>query len=270
MKKISEYLLLCLFIALMSCTEENPLINQDQFVISAFIYEGQPVDDIEVTSTLSLGASDSIAPPIEDASVSLLRNGISYALDPDPSRPGYYYSPGTGLQIYSGDHFKIEVTYNNVTAYGETDVPLKPMNVSLSDSILTVPQQTFPFQGGDPSDNSILLSWINDDAELFYVVLENTESDPEPIIGDSRFGKFRRFISSPAKVSEFLISPRSVTYLGNYQGIVYRVNQEYADLYESRQQDSRQLQEPISNIQNALGVFSAFASDTVYFRVERE
>jgi hypothetical protein len=44
---------------------------------------------------------------------------------------------------------------------------------------------------------------------------------------------------------------------------VYRVNKEYADLYRSRQQDTRSLNEPLTNVQNGLGVFSAFASDSV-------
>ena len=38
------------------------------------------------------------------------------------------------------------------------------------------------------------------------------------------------------------------------------MNQEYADLYEGRVQDSRDLNEPPSNILGGLGVFSAFAS----------
>ena len=46
---------------------------------------------------------------------------------------------------------------------------------------------------------------------------------------------------------------------------LYRVNQEYADLYEGRVQDSRDLNEPPSNIVGGLGVFSAFASSEEIF-----
>ncbi|MDA3862202.1 MAG: hypothetical protein PF445_13365 [Melioribacteraceae bacterium] len=52
--------------------------------------------------------------------------------------------------------------------------------------------------------------------------------------------------------------------------VLYRVNKEYVDLYESRDQDSRNLNEPLTNIENGLGVFSAFASDSVYFNAVKE
>ena len=51
---------------------------------------------------------------------------------------------------------------------------------------------------------------------------------------------------------------------------VYRINQEYADLYGSRQQDSRDLNEPLTNNRNGLGVFSAFNSQAVYFYARAE
>ena len=38
---------------------------------------------------------------------------------------------------------------------------------------------------------------------------------------------------------------------------VYRVNRECLDLYESRQLDTRDLNEPLINIEGVLGVFSA-------------
>jgi len=47
----------------------------------------------------------------------------------------------------------------------------------------------------------------------------------------------------------------------------HRVNDEYADLYEGLEQDSRDLNEPPSNIHGALGVFSAFSADSAFFRV---
>jgi hypothetical protein len=58
--------------------------------------------------------------------------------------------------------------------------------------------------------------------------------------------------------------------LGLHMAKVYRVNEEYAQLYENRIQDSRDLNEPPSNIRGGLGVLSAFNSDSVLFVVVRE
>ena len=84
-----------------------------------------------------------------------------------------------------------------------------------------------------------------------------------------RFGGFR-FVTEPTTANYHDINLRSLEVTGIHQAVVYRVNQEYADLYENREQDSRDLNEPPTNIQGGLGVFCAFRSDTVLFEVVRE
>lgn len=59
------------------------------------------------------------------------------------------------------------------------------------------------------------------------------------------------------------------SYHGRYLVKVYRVNQEYRDLYETQEQDSRNLIEPLSNIENGLEIFSTFHSnvDSLFLNV---
>ena len=79
-----------------------------------------------------------------------------------------------------------------------------------------------------------------------------------------------RFISAPGSSNEYQVNRFMITHYGDHLVRVYHVNQEYADLYISRQQDSRDLNEPLSNIDNGLGVFSAFNSSSVTFRAYAE
>ena len=58
-----------------------------------------------------------------------------------------------------------------------------------------------------------------------------------------------------------------LTHFGNHRLKLYRINDEYTDLYEGFNQDSRDLNEPPSNIHGALGVFSAFSADSTFFEV---
>jgi len=119
--------------------------------------------------------------------------------------------------------------------------------------------------------------WNNPDNELYFVVVENAEADQESIFPDveGRFGRaggrgaFMR-ISRPTRESSYQINFSELTYWGQYVVKVYRVNQEYADLYENLEQDSRDLNEPPTNIKNGLGIFSAFHSQNVYFEVKKE
>ena len=57
---------------------------------------------------------------------------------------------------------------------------------------------------------------------------------------------------------------------GKYNVTLYKINEDYYSLFESDVQDGTELNEPPSNIINAFGVFSAFASDTTSFEIVRE
>jgi hypothetical protein len=258
-----------------SCTEETLVeTSSNIFVIEAFLYESEPVKSINIKSTLPIGSTDSIAPGIDNAEVKIIKSGTMFSLIKTPDSSGYYHYEGNDLQINSSDYFKIEVTCDGRLAYGETIVPQKPQNVSLSAGSLLIPEFTFEDirNGLDINDYLILLSWDNPDSSYYYVVVENLEQELTPILGDTftNLTRIRRQITSPSKTSEYVLSPFTLSYLGNHRAIVYKVNQEYADLYETREQDSRNLQEPLTNIENGLGVFTAFASDTVTFTITRE
>ena len=64
-------LLFCIGITLMlvSCSNESPteVVNQNNLVVEAFIYSGEPVSDIRLTITMGLNSSDTTAPPVNGA-----------------------------------------------------------------------------------------------------------------------------------------------------------------------------------------------------------
>ncbi len=104
------------------------------------------------------------------------------------------------------------------------------------------------------------------------MAVEGLADDAEAIFPEQlqqRLGRFR-FISQPTTDTLYSINLLSLRDLGPHEVKVYRVNEEYNDLYENRAQDSRDLNEPPSNISNGLGVFSAFNSQSVLFVVVRE
>jgi hypothetical protein len=118
------------------------------------------------------------------------------------------------------------------------------------------------------------VTWSNPNADPYYVVVESTaEGEPETILPDNGFGgRFRgfRLINQPTRANYQDINTGQLEVLGPHRAIVYHVNDEYAALYENRQQDSRDLNEPPTNIEGGLGVFSAFSSVSVSFEVVRE
>ena len=256
------------------CTEDSPLEPaNNQIVVRGYIYAGEPVYDIQITTTLSLGSEDEQAPPVNDANVSLVKNGQRYILVPSAGDSGYYHYEGDDLLVESGDTFEIQVEYASQVVTGKTAVPAPPEGLISTSDVLIIPTSGFGmgYSGIDDSTRFIVIQWQEEVSSLFYVVVENIEENPIEITTMGGGGDFkRRFVFPPTNNNEFRIERFSVSYYGDHIAQVYKVNQEYADLYQSRNQDSRDLNEPLTNIKNGLGVFSAFSSQSIKYTVLSE
>ncbi len=263
-----------LFIFILSCSEEAPVaVDDDLVVVRGYVYAGEPVTDIQVTETLMLGVEDTIAPPINDADVVILKNDQRYVLIPSAGDNGYYHYDGDDLIIETGDQIGIEVKHKEQMAIGWTSVPDAPVKVSISKTTLMLPdRETMQElrQQGVSRDSlrksmELMVEWEQAPEALYYVVIENIDANPTAIEINFRGPGPRRFISAPIPSDKYRVNAMMMTHYGDHVARVYRVNQEYADLYESRNQDSRDLNEPLTNISGGLGVFSGFNSTTVEF-----
>jgi hypothetical protein len=252
------------------CSNETTLEpTTEQIVIRGYLYANEPVTDIQITGTLPLGSQDTIPPPINNASIYLLKNGKRYDLTLSPGDSGYYHYSGDDLKISTGDIFEIFVEYNGKIASAQTVVPPPPDSLSISPDTLYYSSSTNTFNF---DTTRIEAKWAQVASASFYVTIENVESAPEEISSGNGFfrGAPSRFMSSPINTNSYRINRMNITYYGKHRIKVYRINQEYADLYRSRQQDSRDLNEPLTNIKNGLGIFSAFNSTIGYFYVLKE
>jgi hypothetical protein len=276
------FLLDCSLLALLAltagCTKESPVSpTAEQVVVQAYLFADEPISDIRLTRTLPLGSQETEAPPVNDAEVSLFRNGVRYGLVPSAGDSGYYHYPGNDLTVRTGDAFQIQIRHGDQDMDAETTVPAAPDSVRLSSDSLAVSDDPGGFgpPGGGPgaedSTRTLTVSWKRESSALFYVVVECMEANPDTIGTPGFFqgGGMRRMVSSPTADNRYRIQRFNLSYYGRHRVKVYRVNQEYADLYESRQQDSRDLNEPLTNVRNGLGVFSAFNASAVYFEVVR-
>ncbi|MBN2288288.1 MAG: DUF4249 family protein [Candidatus Glassbacteria bacterium] len=276
MNKSLAAVLLLAILAAAACTEDTPFVPEsDVVVIRGYLYADEPVTEIQLASTVGLGSEDSVGPPVSDADVKLIKEGNVYSLVPTPGREGYYHYPGTGLTVNTGDRFRIEVAYYGKLASAETAVPPAPAGVAMTVDELVI--QDFSAGGFGfgrrfmvEDTSAVRVTWLNQDNSAYYVALENVETDPQAIETGMPFGRPMRIISIPITGDEYIISLFSVTHYGRHKAKVYRVNQEYVDLFASRQQDTRDLNEPLTNVVNGLGVFTAFNSDSAFFTVVHE
>ncbi|MFK7981211.1 MAG: DUF4249 family protein [Saprospiraceae bacterium] len=277
-KYIILFPLISLF--LLSCGEENlNNIAANQFVIEAFIYAGEPIADIRIKSTFPLSQEEDTSAPINDATVTLIKNGQRYALV-SSGNEGLYNYPGDDVSVETNDVFQLEVVHNGITATAETMVPTPTMGLILSEDSLKVPQ--LPFSEGREAivaaigdflrTSRIEATWNNPTEDLYFMVVESVSDTIDPIFPAQVIDALARFrfVSEPTDTESLTFLGGTLVSFGTYSVKVYHINQEYAALYENREQDSRDLNEPPSNVQNALGVFSAFNSQEAFFEVAKE
>ena len=92
-----RYLFACIMLAAVTaitgCTDKLTFEPEHNLVVvQAYLYAGEAVKDVYVTSTLGLGSTESQAPPITDAQVQVVKNGeCCYELQPAWWKKGYYY-----------------------------------------------------------------------------------------------------------------------------------------------------------------------------------
>ena len=252
-------------------------------VVRAYLYAGQPVNDVRLTWTVPISPTDTTAPvappPINDARLTLVRNGVRYALTRSAGDSGYYQYNGTDLVVREGDTWTLEGSVGAQALSARTIVPVRPSGARVASSTLTVP--AIPFGPGGPGgpgggrpDLSLAqttVRWTRTPGALYFVTLENTEVAPVAIdFGlPERLRGRRRLVFAPTAADSLPINALGLPFLGRYRVQVWRVNEEYAALYNTLQQDSRDLNEPFTNITGGVGVFTAFAADTTSVVVVR-
>ena len=85
---------------------------------------------------------------------------------------------------------------------------------------------------GSPSFETVNLSWDNPDESYHLIVIEYLESEPDLINANMADMELpTQTTSSPIVVPGYNMNMRSIFYFGTYRIILYKINQEYADLY---------------------------------------
>ena len=262
-------------LAVAACDDPVDPFEADLVVVEAFLFAGEPVRDVRLTVTVPLGEDPELAPTIDDADVMLFKDGVAYVLASVGDSGRYEYT-GNDLVVAEGDEFRIEVGYFGRVAVGETIVPAPPINVAVDGDTLFAPVINLGGRGGrgggiNTEDAQLGVTWDNPIELLHFVVVEGLEDGTEAIFPEQLQERLSRFrlITQPTTDTFFTINLLLLRDLGQHQVRVYRVNQEYSELYENRTQDSRDLNEPPSNMTNGLGIFSAFNSTIALFEVVR-
>ena len=257
-----------------SCEQDTIATLQTETpVVEAYIFAGQAVDSVRVTQSISYSGNDTL----------LTLDGLTITLSDDtqsvelvPIGNGYYQHPT--FKIQQNTNYTLEFTLNDEVTYATTFVPGQK-EAEISHTEISMEQiEDFGF-GANQDIEPIEISWENPEGDYYYVLVENVDENPEYInlilqeIFEEQGGAFPRFgfITEPQITDQYPINTRQeIQQFGLHRVIVFRVNPEYAALYESASNSSLTLSEPPSNVENGLGIFAGASADTLYFEVKKQ
>lgn len=248
--------------------------NQYKVVLEAYLHVDSQVDNITLSSMISFGSDTSGGEMITDAKIFLESRGATWIMIHKETDPGTYYLEESPL-FTPGDTFNLIAELEEEILKATTVIPVDPPAVRMSSGSINIPrvESMMDFRSIEMPD-PVELTWENPEAEYFFLNIQNIEPYPDPIMPDppenSSFAKGGfafQMITGPTNDNYYAIDTRQLTHFGTHRIIMTSVNHEYVNLYNSLYQDSRELNEPYSNVENGLGIFAAFNSDTLYLEV---
>ncbi len=265
----SYKILTCLIltvIVLLGC-EENSLQQEETktTIVESYLFAGQIVDNVKVTQSFSYGQVEENIINIDDLDITISEGNTKVPL----SSIGDGIYNNQNFIIESGKSYYLEFEREGEIISAETYVPENKIATISTTEVKMAKIQSGVFPGDLNIPDPVELSWENEEGDYYYIVIKNLEEDPEYVNENIvQFESQLSFVSEPQVTNFYAINARrELTQFGTYQITIFRVNPEYAALYESSGNSTLSLEEPPSNITNGLGIFTGVSSHTLYLEV---
>lgn len=262
------FVLISLFL-ITGCEKEmlNNDISSDVPVVEAYLYPME-IPKVELTHLITYtDESTGDAEPLSGIEIFLVDNEIEYLLI-ESNMPGIYIPFDSGFYTVEGDSYDLQFNYNDKLVTASSEIPIKPTGFAISSTSLSLEKIEEGENGGFPNVDNIELYWENTDETYHIISIANIEDNPE-LVNDNLIDIAPKTSSTtnPIVIPGHTLNQRDIAYFGTYRIVLFKINQEYADLYEITSQSSVNLTNPLTNIENGWGIFTGINSDTLYLEV---
>lgn len=270
------FIITLLILTIWACNKDDLAFNESVTpVVSGYLYAGEPIDSLRVVASSKYGG-DTLLSTLDDLEIFVSDGTSNFNLI---SLGNGYYAHHTEM-VEAGKSYSLSFSLQGQTISSETFVP-EFNSAVLTDTLLYREQiVSGGFGGFNPGEveENIQVTWDNSEGNYYFVEIENVESEPEYIntfLQDLFQGgelPGRPLIRSEPQIVDFHVidNRRDIQQFGRHRVIVYRLNAEYAALYETIGNSSLSIQAAPTNIINGLGIFTGISTDTLYFTVEKQ
>lgn len=248
-------------IILASCDYASDLDNSNRLVVEGYIYTGQNEQTIWVSELVPLLATEE-SYAVNNAEVVVTGSDNSeFIFELDEEEEGKYVHGD--FEVLEGLTYLLDVSFEDLRVSGMTVVPVQPQGLSATDNRMIVPQVT------DLSDRELVtmdIYWDNAVNSPYLLNVENLQNEGSIVYFDGPFSppeELFAFTAEPTTSDTYTLQSLDLQDYGPHQVVLYAINQEYVDLYNTFGEDSRSFSEPLTNVVDGLGIFTAVSSDTL-------
>lgn len=264
---MKNYIYILGLILLFSCDEINLQVADTNVpVVEAYIHPGEEVL-VSVRKQFVYNTSDTSIQYLDDLLLSISDGENDYLLTSTDS--GRYVS--ADIAITAGQEYTLLFDYNEKAVSALTEIPSKPSGFSISSDTI----EAFSFSSFDMSSGTrpempdpVVVTYSNPDSEYHMIVVECVE-DKLVLINESTDTDrpMPSFRTQPMQGAELELRFNQFEYLGTHRVLLYKLNPEYAALYEQMETTSLDIEAPPSNVENGLGIFTGMNTDTLLVEV---
>lgn len=268
--KVSNILILATFLLLIwatSCQKSGFVTFDDLPVVEAYLVPGEK---IQVKISQKAPYEDNTPDYMPD--VNTLEIFVIYATREYQLTlrgDGVYIDSSGTIPVITDSTYLLRFVYNGNPVTSSTIIPSKPQSVAQSVTSITMEQ----FDPDDPPGTSmpdpVEITFSNADDSYYFVTVECMDSVLIPVIKDS-IPSNDMFSSQPVTGTEIDIQPMMIRYFGKNRIILYHINPEYSIFFQQQANTSQNYQEPPTNIENGLGIFTGINADTLFLDVIQE
>ena len=177
------------------------------------------------------------------------------------------YTDTTGvIPVIADSSYSLSFEYNGKLITSSTKVPVKPYGVSQSVTSVSMaqidPDNTTFTKPPDPVE----ISFTNDDESYYMLTVECIEDWKVPVYKDS-IPSNDIMSTPPATRNSIYIHPMNIRYFGHNRILLYHITSEYASCFRQQESTTQNYQQPPTNIENGLGIFTGINADTLYLNV---
>lgn len=256
-KGIISLWILLLLLFVYGC-EDFAQADPDQAVVEGFLHPNR-IAQIKVNRQLVFSSGDTtFSQPLSMLHITFVNesSGVSETLI--ETEAGVYCSEQL---IVEENTYTLSFEYAGKNVWAQTTVPSRVTGFEADGNALLHTERF-----SDDTLRYVNYRWENENNEYHLMEITHMESWVVPIYNTAYTPSFT-ITSSPTQDTAFQVNSRGFHYYGRHYMILYKLNQEYVDLYYENSSNSQHLTNPPTNVQNGFGIFTGMSSDTLLLTI---